>query len=455
MGWGNIYSAAYNESASGLFDIGQRYGMQALWIGVSLFAAIAIVMIDPQYYHILAYPAYIIGILVLLVVLGFGDTVNGAKAWIKIGNFSLQPTELAKFTTALAVARYMSQYSFSIHRFRHILWTMLLIAAPALIIILQNDTGSAVVYGAFFIVFYREGLNGWFFAALVMAVALFVASFLLTPFAILAGLIVVCVVAEGVRNGHWRSKIIYLSAVALIMLAIYFGVSMLAGGHISLYSSLLISAGVSMILVVMYAFRNKLRNVYLYIAFFVASVAVQATVDYVFDNVLQEHQQQRILHLLGIEDDTVKWGYNVDQSKIAIGSGGFLGKGFLEGTQTRYNFVPEQETDFIFATVGEEWGFVGSAVVVALFFVMIMRLYRMGERQNETFGRIYCYSAASIFLVHVVINVGMAIGIMPVIGIPLPFFSYGGSSLLAFTILFFVAVRLDSARREGSMLTYQ
>ena len=204
--------------------------------------------------------------------------------------------------------------------------------------------------------------------------------------------------------------------------------------------------------VVLYAYRRKIRNIAIFILLFFGSLGFTYTIDYAFENLLQTHQQKRILDLLGIESDLKGWGYNVNQSKIAIGSGGFSGKGFLEGTQTKFNFVPEQSTDFIFCTVGEEWGFLGSALVVVLFAVLILRLVRMGERQREPFGRIYCYCVASIFLFHVAVNIGMTIGIMPVIGIPLPFFSYGGSSMIAFTVLLFVAIRLDAAKREFSSL---
>ena len=236
--------------------------------------------------------------------------------------------------------------------------------------------------------------------------------------------------------------------MALGAILLYFGGNLLLESHLSVNAAVLVSVGVSLLFVAAYAYRNRLRNVWMYVGLFCGSLFFTLTVDYVFDNVLQVHQQKRILDLLGLESDLKGWGYNVNQSKIAIGSGGFFGKGFLNGTQTKYNFVPEQSTDFIFCTVGEEWGFVGSAAVAALFCLLILRLMKMGERQQEPFGRIYCYSVAAIFFFHVLINIGMTIGLMPVIGIPLPFFSYGGSSLIAFTVLLFVAVRLDATKRE-------
>ena len=448
LGWLNIYAAVYDESHAGIFDLGQRYGMQMVWIGVSFMLAVVILLVDDKYWHMLAYPLYWITILILIGVLFVGKEVNGARSWIVIGPVALQPTELVKFTTALALARYMSTYSFSIHKLSCLLQVGLILALPVGIIMLQNDTGSALVYGAFLFVLYREGFNGWVYVAAIMLVLLFVFSFLLTPETLLIVLILVCVTGEGIANGRWRLKLIYLAGVALGAILLYFGGNLLLESHLSVNAAVLVSVGVSLLFVAAYAYRNRLRNVWMYVGLFCGSLFFTLTVDYVFDNVLQVHQQKRILDLLGLESDLKGWGYNVNQSKIAIGSGGFFGKGFLNGTQTKYNFVPEQSTDFIFCTVGEEWGFVGSAAVAALFCLLILRLMKMGERQQEPFGRIYCYSVAAIFFFHVLIHIGMTIGLMPVIGIPLPFFSYGGSSLIAFTVLLFVAVRLDATKRE-------
>lgn len=448
MGWVNIYAAVFDEAHSSIIDMGQRYGMQLVWIGISLFLGVTILLIDDKYYHILAYPLYWIMIVVLLGVMLIGKEVNGAQSWIVIGPVALQPAEFAKFTTALALARYMSTYNYSIHKLSSLLITGAIIALPALIIIFQNDTGSAVVYGAFMFVLYREGFNNWAYVTTIMVIMLFIFSFIFTPITLLIVLILLCVIGEGVVNGHWRAKIIFLAALALGTIIIYFGLNIALQTHISVYHCTLISCGLSLIMIVVYAYRYRLINAYLYVALFLGSLSFTFTIDYVFDNILQVHQQKRILDLLGLESDLKGWGYNVNQSKIAIGSGGFFGKGFLNGTQTKYNFVPEQSTDFIFCTVGEEWGFLGSFIVISLFFILITKLMNMGERQQEPFGRIYCYSVAAIFLFHLLINIGMTIGIMPVIGIPLPFFSYGGSSFLAFTVLFFVAVKLDAAKRE-------
>ncbi len=453
-GWLNIYAAVYDEAHTSIFDIGQRYGMQMVWMGVSAFLAISILLIDAKYYHVLAYPLYWITIFVLLFVLFFGKVVNGARAWLVIGPVAIQPTEFVKFTTALALARCMSAYSFSIHRLRDLLRVGVIIGLPVLIVILQNDTGSALVYGSFLFMLFREGFNGWVYVVLIMVVLLFVFSFLLAPAALLILLVLVCVVGEGINNGHWRSKVIYLAGLALGSLLLYFAVLLVSGYSMALETVLLITVPLSLAAVLAYAYRYKIRNIGLFVLLFFGSVGFTYTVDYIFDNVMQVHQQKRVLDLLGLESDLRGWGYNVNQSKIAIGSGGFAGKGFLQGTQTKFDFVPEQSTDFIFCTVGEEWGFLGSALVVILFAVLILRLIRMGERQQEAFGRIYCYCVASIFFFHVLVNIGMTIGIMPVIGIPLPFFSYGGSSMMAFTILLFVAVRLDLSKRELSTRDY-
>lgn len=448
LGWVNIYAAVHDDSQAGFFDFSLRYGQQMKWIGVSAVVALVIMLVDHKYYHMFAYPLYGLCLFVMFMLFLVGQTVKGATAWIHIGSSTLQPVEFMKVATCLALARYMCRYSFSVTNRRDLVISFLIIFVPAVMIVFQNDTGSAVVFGALLFPLYREGLNGWVYIAVFLAIALFVASFLLTPTAILVSLLFLCVLSEGLSNGYWRKKIMYLSGVTLLSLLLYFGSGFIFSSAVPIYYAILISVIISFVFVFIYAFRYRLRNVYIYVALFLGSIAFTSTVDYVFDNVLQLHQQKRILHLLGIESDTQTWGYNVDQSEIAIGSGGLFGKGFLEGTQTRFNFVPEQSTDFIFCTVGEEWGFIGSAVVVALFGLLILRLMKMGELQRDAFGRIYCYSAASIFFAHAIINIGMTIGLMPVIGIPLPFFSYGGSSFLAFTVLYFIAVKLDSGRRE-------
>lgn len=448
IGWINIYATVYDESHANIFDISQRYGMQMVWMGLSFCIGIAIMLVDDKYWHMLAYFIYGLAVLVLLAVLLGGTTVNGAKAWISIGSIRIQPAEFVKFATALALARYMSRYSFSMNNKNDLLTIAAIIGIPMIIIVLQNDTGSALVYFAFLLVLYREGMNIWVYVVLIMLAVLFILSLLLEPATLLIIMIGVCAAGAALSDGRVKDKLIFLAAIALGTTLIYLGARLIPGVEVSFYVSLLIASCVSVIPAIIYAYRKRISSIYTYVALFVVALAFTGITDYVFDNVLQLHQQKRILQLLGLETDLANWGYNVNQSKIAIGSGGLFGKGFLEGTQTKFDFVPEQSTDFIFSTLGEEWGFVGCAVVVSLFCILILRLIGMGERQREPFGRIYCYSVAALFFVHVVINTGMAIGIMPVIGIPLPFFSYGGSSFLAFSLMFFVALRLDSGKRE-------
>lgn len=449
FGWLNIFAAVYDEEHAGIFDLSQRYGMQMLWIGISFFLAVSILLIDSKYWHMLAYPFYFAMLGVMLFVLLFGHVSHGAQSWLSIGSVKIQPAEFMKFVTALALARYMSAYNFDLRTGKAIYYIGLIIGIPVLLILAQNDTGSAMVFAAFFLMLYREGFGNALYVVALMLVFLFVISFLLEPLPILFVVFFLCLAAQGLANRNWRDSARY-AALVLLLGTVVFGIGTLFGVRISLFGAMLTGAALSLPWLVRYGIRHHVTNLWKYVVFFAGAVVFTGLVDYVFDNILQLHQQKRILDLLGIENDPHGWSYNVIQSKIAIGSGGFAGKGFLGGTQTRFSFVPEQSTDFIFCTVGEEWGFVGSLFVVTLFFALILRLMRMGERQKEPFGRIYCYSVAAIFFMHFAINIGMTIGLFPVVGIPLPFFSYGGSSLMAFTILLFVALRLDASQYEES-----
>ncbi|MFI3266019.1 MAG: rod shape-determining protein RodA [Rikenellaceae bacterium] len=445
MGWINIYASLYDDTNLSIFDLSLRSGMQFIWIAFSVALATVIMLLDCKYFHIFAYPIYTILLLVLISVLFMGREINGAKSWLILGPIALQPAEFMKFATALVVARYMSSYGFDIKSLKSLLGLGVIFILPMGIILLQNDTGSALVYFAFAAVLYREGISGWWYVVGVLLIATFVLSFVLQPIVLIILLILACTICEGVLSRSWNMNTRYLAALAMSSIIIYVGCSMMrldpAPENILATVTLL-----SLPLVGVYAYKINRPVILLFIAFFVVAYGVVLASDYVFDNMLQVHQQKRILNLLGLESDPRGWGYNVNQSKIAIGSGGLLGKGFLQGTQTKFNFVPEQSTDFIFCTVGEEWGFIGSLVVLALFAVLIIKLMIMGERQREPFGRIYCYSVAAIFSMHVLINIGMTIGLLPVIGIPLPFFSYGGSSMISFTVLLFVALRLDAAK---------
>lgn len=444
FGWVNIYAAVYTDDQASIFDISQRYGMQLLWMGISGFVAISIILIDDKYYHMLSYPLYFLGIAVMTAVMLFGTEVNGARAWIDLAGVRIQPVEFMKIVTALALSRYISSYNFDIKSSRSLIRIALIIMVPVALILLQNDTGSAMVFAAFVLVLYREGFGKWLYVLGIFFVLLFVISFLIDPVAVVFIILLLTLVAEGVENGLWAYKLRYLAFVLLVSVALWV-VCWILGWSMSYYMALFVGVGVSLVLVVRYSIVRRLVNVWNYVAVFMGAILFTRVIDYVFENVLQIHQQQRILDLLDIEKDPQGWSYNVIQSKVAIGSGGLLGKGFLDGTQTKFSFVPEQSTDFIFCTVGEEWGFVGSAIVVLLFTFLIVRLIRVGERQVEPFARVYCYCTAAILFMHFAINITMTIGLFPVVGIPLPFFSYGGSSLLAFTILLFVAIRLDSS----------
>lgn len=449
LGWINIYATVYDEAGVVGFDFSQRYGSQLIWMGICVVAAVIIMLIDDIYYHVLAYPFYVLMILALLSTLVFGVEIKGNTSWIRLGGFSIQPAEFGKIAVALALAKVMSSPHFTLNNRRDVLVVLGILVLPMLIItFLQHDTGSAVVYLAFMIMLFREGLNPWIYVVLGMVVTVFVFSFIVKPGVLIAIVLLICVAIEGVMNGRWKQKLQYLAVVGLSSVLLFILLNLMFTRPVSYYVCLLTASVLSLGLVAMYMYRNKLKNVFISISLFFGSLVFYETVELVFGK-LPMHQQKRILNLLGVESDIHNVGYNVVQSKIAIGSGGFSGKGYLKGTQTQYDFVPEQSTDFIFSTVGEEWGFIGSAVVLGLFCWLILRLVRMAERMQEPFGRVYCYCVASLFFMHVVINVGMTVGLMPVIGIPLPLFSYGGSSLLAFTILFFIAVKLDSSRKES------
>ena len=449
----SIVSASYEEGAADLFSFSHFYMKQLVWVGVAFVTAGVVLLLDDRFYHMLAYPAYIAGLLLLAAALVAGKEVNGAKAWFEFGSFRVQPVEFVKIATALALARVMSEYHFSISRAGDLMKVGLVICLPLAIIVLQNDTGSGIVLGSFLFVLYREGLNKWLCIPVLLIAALFIFSFLLSPMTLLVVLILVCTFSEAMMNGLWRSRIVFLAAVGLAAGVLYLLVGLAAPGRMDFYHALLAATLVSLVFVAVYAYRANLRNIFITMALFVGSMIFLPTTDYIFNSMLKQHQRDRILSFLGIINDPLGTDYNVNQAKIAIGSGGLTGKGFLQGTQIKYGFVPERHTDFIFCTVGEEWGFLGAMTVLGLLCALILRLMRMGERQEEPFGRIYCYSVAAILLFHVLVNVGMTIGLMPVMGIPLPFMSYGGSSLIAFTILVFIAVRLDASTRQFTLNT--
>ena len=447
MGWLNIYASVYNEEHHSIMDISQRYGKQMIWIGAALLIAFIVLLIETNFYVLFAWPIYLFMMLMLVLVLFFGREINGARSWFTIGSFGFQPSEFTKFATALALARYMSIYGFKMERFKSLLVIAAIILLPAGFILLQNDTGSALVYSSFVLVLYREGLSGvvLFFALLTMV--LFIISLVLSGITLAIVLLSFALITFLLFNPKMKHffHIVLLFAVSFILLpgVVFFGKLGLSVDRMLLYASVL-SAFAALI----YSLIKRWKNYILISLVFLGSVLFSISVDYAFNNVLEPYQQARINELLGIQSDPLGAGYNVNQSKIAIGSGGFWGKGFLKGTQTKFDFVPEQSTDFIFCTVGEEWGFAGTATVIILFVALFVRLIMLAERQRSRFSRIYGYSVAVILFFHFMVNIGMTIGMMPVIGIPLPFFSYGGSSLWSFTILLFIFIRLDASRLE-------
>lgn len=445
MGWMNIYAAVYSEEHSSILDFSQRYGKQLVWILFAFIIATVIMLSDTRLYMVFSYLIYGLVIALLLGTLVLGKTVNASKSWLQIGSFGLQPAEFAKFATALALARLMGPYGFKLNNIRSYLMVFVLIAVPAGIILLQNDTGSALVFGAFIFILYREGLPGWILAFLIFIVLLFIVTLVYNPVSIVVFLYILTLVIFILQTRKYKDSFRLTFGLVGMGLLMYLA-SELFDFKVPTTYYFFIPVIVGIVIAFVYGFANRFKQAYIWAAFLTVAIAMSLSVDYVFHNVLDVHHQKRINDLLGIESDPLGWGYNVNQSKIAIGSGGFIGKGYLAGTQTKYNFVPEQSTDFIFCTVGEEWGFLGSTAVLGLFLYLLLRLIRIAERQREGFARVYGYGVVSVLFFHIVVNVGMTAGVFPVIGIPLPFFSYGGSSLWAFTILLFILLKFDSDR---------
>jgi rod shape determining protein RodA len=447
IGWINIYAAVYNEEHKSIFDMTQQYGKQMMWIGAAIFIAVLMINTDSKFFVTFAFPIYIFLILVLLSVLVIGSEVKGAKSWIQLGNFSIQPSEFMKMGVALALARYISSYDFKMHDYKSLMTVAGILLIPVGLIFLQNDTGSALVFGAFILVLYREGLNGLvlFFSFLIALV--FILTMILDPLITIVILTISAFVINYLLKKKLQRTLVGAGVFTGIFGALWF-LNYIFGGSVSPVFFILIAAIISSALFFTWAITLHKHSLAILIGIYLGSVLFSVSVDYVFDNIMEQHQRDRINELLGIQSDVLGAGYNVNQSKIAIGSGGFFGKGFLQGTQTKFDFVPEQSTDFIFCTVGEEWGFLGTVTVIGLFMTLLMRLIFLAERNRSRFSRVYGYCVAVILFFHFAVNIGMTIGLAPVIGIPLPFFSYGGSSLWSFTFLLFVFIRLDASRFE-------
>ncbi|MGC3977051.1 MAG: rod shape-determining protein RodA [Paludibacteraceae bacterium] len=462
FGWMNVYGASYDFDQSDIFDFSQRAGKQFVWILTAFGIAGALLLIDYKLYSVLSYFIYV-GVLFLLILTIFiASDVKGSRSWIVMGPVSFQPAELAKTATALALAKFMSSYNFKIKGMKDLIPLFAIILVPIALIITQKETGGALVFFAFLLVFYREGMSGIILLLGAFAVALFI---IVIRFGIVTlfdgqgtlgiilgmGLILIIQIFYALSNKHKKETLWLLAGIAAIILVsliveLFFRINY---NYIAIFTVVASCIYWGVIELIM---RYKK-----YIAIIVISlggIVLSFSADYIFNKVLQPHQQIRIKVLLNMEEDPHGAGYNVNQSKIAIGSGGFWGKGYLNGTQTKLKYVPEQDTDFIFCTVGEEWGFWGSSLLLVLYWWLLMRILKIAERQKETFNRVYGYCVSSILFFHLMINVGMVIGIMPVIGIPLPFLSYGGSSLWSFTILLFILLRLDASRLERGIRTY-
>ena len=470
MGWLSICGACYDmEETKSLFDLSTRTGMQLIWIGVALTTGFVLLLIDDKAFDTLAYVIYVATLLLLLVTPFLANDIHGSKSWIKIGSFSLQSAEFAKAATSLALAKFMSGYGFHLNgSWRNMLVCFVLIGLPMMLIVLQHETGSALVYLSLLLMLYREGMHGSILLVGIAAVTYFVVGIsysevmvlggcatlgtllvLALVLAFTVGLLVaytrpVALITHGVGQRHQASRYFRWGmmgagvGVLLLILACW----LLPEWTQTLGLILVVGVGIWLVGV---GLRHRVSR-FVWIGCFVfGSVGFYHSAHFLLDH-LAPHQQNRVLVLLGLKDDPSGLGYNVIQAKIAIGSGGLHGKGFLNGTQTKLKYVPEQETDFIFCTVGEEQGFVGSTFVLVTFLILLLRLIQLAERQTTHFGRVYGYCVFSIILFHILINIGMVLGLMPVIGIPLPFFSYGGSSLLGFTLLLFIFLRIDAAR---------
>jgi rod shape determining protein RodA len=448
LGWINIYAAVYSEEHQSILDIGQQYGKQMIWILAGLFLAICVLIVDSKFYVAFAYHIYALIIILLVAVLFIGKEINGARAWFEIGGVLLQPAELMKFATSLAVAKYMSQFNFKIGRAKSYLVLGSIILFPALLILFQNDTGSALVFSAFFLVFYREGMANTILIGGITAIILFILALLWSPLQILILLVITSLILFTIIRQSYKDGIFGFIIVSVIY-GSFFALKNILGFNALPFQLLVITAIISVLIFIIYGFAKHIRQAWSVLLFFLFSIAITLSVNYFYKNVLISHQRDRVDNLLGIKNDLLGAGYHVQQSKIAIGSGGIIGKGFLKGTQTKYNFVPEQSTDFIFCTVGEEWGFIGTTVVILLFLTLLIRLIFLAERQRSAFSRIYGYGVACILFFHIVVNISMTIGLAPVIGIPLPFLSYGGSSLWSFTVLLFIFIRLDASRTKN------
>lgn len=457
----SIFAASYDFEDARMFDFDQFSGKQFVWIGLALALGLVILLLDPKIYDIYAFPIYGVVMLLLIITIIIAPDIKGSRSWIPLGSMSIQPAEFGKFATALALAKLFDSYNFVLNaKPSNYLKAFVIIFLPVILILAQKETGTALAYFSLMFVLYREGMSGLVLFAALLLVTIFVVTLKyadpivldlsggeITVFSILA-LLYVAMLAFYCRDPYLARNIGlgFIGSIGLLFIFSITGVKIPG----TLYCILTMVG--AMIYTVIVMLRRSLRKYVVTIIFVISGIGFMYSVGYVFHNILQPHQKERIEETLGITSDLQGAGYNVNQSKIAIGSGGFMGKGFLNGTQTKLKYVPEQHTDFIFCTIGEEQGFLGSIGVLLLFLFLIWRIIYLAERQTSNFGRVYGYCVACFLLFHVCINIGMVLGLCPVIGIPLPFFSYGGSSLWGFTILLFVFLAIDAARKQSASL---
>ncbi len=447
IGWFNIYAAVFNEEHTRIVDLSQRYGKQFVWILLTVVIAVFVVVIDTRFYFFFAYFIYGFLLFLLLLVLFVGKDINGARSWFQIGDFSLQPSEFAKTGAALALAAYLNTSRHDLGKLTVFMISVGIIILPALLIVLQPDMGSAVVFLALFIVLFREGMSPYILISGLLMAILFFFTLIFNNTWLAVSLISAALVLAWIVTRKWKLCLLALGILTSMSFLVY-GIDSLLIKSLKNEHILLISVLLSGVIFAVYFYNKKAISLMMIYLFLVGSLAFVNSVNLAFNNLMQPHQKERVEILLGIKSDPHGTGYNVNQSIISIGSGGFSGKGYLQGTQTKFKFVPAQSTDFIFCTIGEEWGFLGSFVVIALYVMLLIRLIILAERQRSDFSRIYGYGVVSILFIHFFINIGMTVGLVPVIGIPLPFLSYGGSSLWAFTILLFIFLRLDASRAE-------
>ena len=456
FGWISVCGASYTYGSTDIFSLDTRSGMQIVWIGTSIALGFVLLMLDDRFYNTFSYLIYV-GLLVLLFATIFNPhEIKGSRSWLVLGPLRLQPAEFAKYATALAVAKLMSTNGFDFHKWKHFAAAVGVFLLPMLFIVAQKETGSALVYLSFFLMLYREGMQGSILFTGVAMVIYFVVGIKYedvmlwdTPTSVGKFVVLLLVqlfsIAMVYVYCHKKREAWTLAGTTLGVTLLFLGFS----EYVIPFDIVWVQFLLTVLLILYLAYRamaTRIRNYFFISLFALGSVAFFYSADYVLNEMMEPHQRVRINVLLGLDEDLAGAGYNVHQSEIAIGSGGLRGKGFLNGTQTKLKFVPEQDTDFIFCTVGEEEGFVGSATVLLLFLALILRLIHLAERQPFKFGRVYGYCVLSIFLFHLFINVGMVLGLTPVIGIPLPFFSYGGSSLWGFTLLLFIFLRIDAGR---------